>query len=57
MVLEPADWPMWLGEAGKGAAPLMVPAADDVLVWHRVGRAVNSNRASGPDLIEEIDDR
>lgn len=54
VVLEPADWPLWLGEAGKGAARLMVPAAEDALVWHRVARAVNSNRASGPALIEPL---
>lgn len=45
------DWPLWLGERGKGAAPLMQAAAEGVLEWHRVGRAVNSNRASGPQLI------
>ncbi len=56
VILEPDDWPLWLGEAGKGAAPLMKAAADDALQWHRVDRAVNSNRASGPDLIEPFDD-
>jgi len=54
VIIEAADWPLWLGEAGKGAATLMVPAADDLLTWHRVDRAVNSNRAEGPELIEEI---
>jgi putative SOS response-associated peptidase YedK len=54
VVLEAADWPLWLGEAGKGAATLMRPAAEDLLKWHRVDRAVNSNRASGPALIEPI---
>ncbi len=55
VILEPADWPLWLGEAGKGAAPLMRAAAEDTLVWHRVERAVNSNRAAGPELIEPFD--
>lgn len=55
LILEPADWPLWLGEAGKGAALLMRPTAPGVLQAHRVGRAVNSNRASGPELIEEIE--
>jgi len=55
VVLEPEDWPLWLGEAGHGAAPLMVAAAEDTLTWHRVDRAVNSNRAEGPDLIEPFD--
>ena len=52
VVIEQPDWALWLGEQGKGAAPLMRAAADDVLRWHRVGRAVNSNRASGSELIE-----
>ncbi|MEO1238414.1 MAG: SOS response-associated peptidase [Pseudomonadota bacterium] len=54
VIVSEADWPLWLGEAGKGAAPLMRPAADDHLLHHRVDRAVNSNRASGPALIEPI---
>ncbi|MEH6829284.1 SOS response-associated peptidase [Sulfitobacter sp.] len=52
VIVEAPDWALWLGENGKGAAPLMRAAADDVLEWHRVARAVNSNRASGPELIE-----
>lgn len=51
VILRCDDWPLWLGEAGKGAATLMGAAADDLLDWHRVDRAVNSNRASGPALI------
>lgn len=54
VVLEADDWPLWLGEAGKGASILMEPAAEDVLCMHRVDRAVNSNRASGPELIEKV---
>lgn len=54
-ILEPKDWPLWLGEAGKGAARLMTSAPDDALAWHRVDRAVNSNRASGPELIDPLD--
>lgn len=27
VILEPADWPLWLGEAGHGAAVLMRPSA------------------------------
>lgn len=55
LVLEPADWPLWLGEAGHGAARLMRPAGEDVLRSFRVGTAVNSNRASGAGLIEPLD--
>lgn len=56
LILEAEDWPLWLGEAGKGAARLMQPGAEGVLGWHRVSRAVNSNRAAGPELIEPCDD-
>ena len=55
LILEPEDWSLWLGESGKGAARLMEPGQEDILRFHRVERAVNSNRASGPELIEPID--
>lgn len=56
VVLDPADWALWLGEEGKGAARLMRPAPDGSLRLRRVGTEVNSNRASGPQLIEPIGD-
>ncbi len=55
VVVERADYGLWLGERGKGAAPLMRAAAEETLHWHRVGRTVNSNRASGPDLVEPFE--
>ena len=51
VILEPADWPLWLGEAGKGAALLMKHREPGALAMHRVDPAVNSNRASGAALI------
>lgn len=54
VVVERADWGKWLGEEGHGAALLMKPPAEDVLTYHRVDKAVNSNRAEGPALIEPI---
>ena len=56
VLLEPDDIGLWLGENGKGAARLMRAAPDDALRWHRVSRAVNSNRAAGSALIEPSDD-
>ena len=53
LILNPDQWPLWRGEAGHGAARLMQPTPAGCLVAHRVGRAVNSNRADGPQLIEE----
>lgn len=51
VVLAPQDWPLWLGEAGHGAAALMRSAPEQLLQMHRVDRAVNSSRARGPHLI------
>ena len=48
------DWGLWLGEEGKGAATLMRAAPDDVLAFYRVDPAVNSNRASGAELIRPL---
>ena len=56
VILAPDDWALWLGEAEGKAAPLMKPPPEGLLRWHRVGREVNSNRASGPHLIEPITD-
>jgi putative SOS response-associated peptidase YedK len=50
VILDQRDWPLWLGEAGHGAAPLM-HATSGVLIRHRVDITVNSNRAKGADLI------
>jgi len=55
LLLEPDDWALWLGEAGHGAARLMRPAGEDRLCAVRVGTAVNSSRASGPELIVPLD--
>lgn len=52
--LAPEEWPLWLGEAGHGAARLMRPGPEERFACHRVGRAVSSNRAEGPELIEPI---
>lgn len=51
VILEPGDWPLWLGEAGRGAARLMQPLPEGALAFRRVGPAVNSNRAAGAELI------
>ena len=54
VILEPEDWPLWLGEAGHGAATLMKATEVGVLRSYRVDPAVNSNRASGPGLIAPL---
>lgn len=54
VILNEGDWAKWLGEDGHGAARLMAPLPDGELRFQRVGTAVNSNRAQGPELIEPI---
>ncbi|MGR3514258.1 MAG: SOS response-associated peptidase [Paracoccaceae bacterium] len=54
VILAPDDWALWLGEKGKGAAAVMRAAPEDALTFYRVDPVVNSNRASGPDLIHPI---
>lgn len=55
VILTPDQWPLWLGEAGKGAATCMKSAPEDALRFQRVSTSVNSNRATGPELINPID--
>lgn len=54
VILERDDWAKWLGEEGKGAATLMHAPPEDALAFYRVEPKVNSNRASGAELIEPI---
>ena len=55
VVVEQADWPLWLGEAGHGAALLLRASAPGVLAApFRVGTEVNSNKAGGPQLIDAL---
>ncbi|MEL6570864.1 MAG: SOS response-associated peptidase [Pseudomonadota bacterium] len=54
VILEDTDWPLWLGEAGKGASTLMKSAPEDALSFHRVGTEVNSNRATGIGLMAPL---
>lgn len=55
VTLAPDQWALWLGEAGHGAAKLMTAAPEDALDFHRVDPKVNSNRASGPELMDPLD--
>lgn len=56
VILGADHWGKWLGEEGHGAATLMRAVDDNALSFHKVSTAVNSNRASGPQLIEPIED-
>lgn len=54
LILDPKDWPLWLGEAGHGAATLMRPGPEGRLEAWRVDPAVNSNRAEGEALRQPL---
>lgn len=54
VILEPPDWALWLGEAGKGAARLLRPVEDEALTMVRVGTEINSSRAVGEGLIVPV---
>lgn len=54
VVVEPADWPLWLGEAAGDPAGLMrAPPAGTLRFW-RVSTAVNSIRNDTPALLEPL---
>jgi putative SOS response-associated peptidase YedK len=54
VILDQKDWPLWLGEDGKGAATLMTAAPEEALAFYRVATDVNSNRAEGPNLLKPV---
>ena len=54
VILEPEDWPLWLGEQGKRAAKLMRPVSDQLLDIKKVSNAVNSNRSTGAELWQPV---
>jgi putative SOS response-associated peptidase YedK len=54
VTVAPADWPLWLGEAGHGSATLMHPAPEGTWAMHRVATEVNSNRAEGAALVDPL---
>lgn len=52
VILEPTDWPFWLGEIEDvDPAALLRPAAEGVLRLWPVGKAVGNVRNDGPELL------
>ena len=56
VILEPEDWPLWLGETPGDPMALLRPAAEDVLRVWPVSRAVNNVRNNGAALLDPVDD-
>ena len=54
VVLTPEDYATWLDPDSpvEAALDLLTPAANDLLEAVPLDRAVNSNRAEGPQLLE-----
>ena len=55
VILEPPDWPTWLGEVEGDPAALMRPAGEDVLKVWPVSKQVNSPKNNGAELLEAIE--
>jgi len=53
VVLEPADWPLWLGETDGNPREPMRPSGAAFRTW-RVGTAVNNVRNDTPQLLEPV---
>ena len=54
VIVEQADWPLWLGEVDGDVATLLRPAAEGVLRIWQVGKKVGNVRNDGPELIEPV---
>lgn len=56
VILEPADWPVWLGEAAGPPSELLRPAPGGTLRVWPVSRRVNTPRNNAADLLAPIAD-
>ena len=56
VILEPSDWPAWLGETAGDPTTLLRPAAEDVLRVWPVSRRVNTPRNNDAHLLDRVPD-
>ena len=54
VIIERADWPVWLGEAEGDPQLLLRPLPADRLRLWTVSRAVNNVKNDGPALLEPL---
>jgi putative SOS response-associated peptidase YedK len=52
VIVERADWPLWLGEVEGDPTILLRAAGEDVLRVWPVDKKVGNVRNDGPDLLE-----
>jgi len=55
VIIEPQEWPLWLGEVEGDPASLLHAAPEDILRVWRVGKAVGNVKNDGAELIEPIE--
>ncbi|MDD2794656.1 SOS response-associated peptidase [Acidocella sp.] len=56
VILRPADWPVWLGEAAGDPGALLRPAPDELVEAWAVSRDVNTPRNNNPELLAPLAD-
>jgi putative SOS response-associated peptidase YedK len=54
VIIEPADWPVWLGEADGDVGALLRPAAENVLRMWPIDKKVGNVKNDGPELLEPL---
>lgn len=52
VILDPSDWPNWLGETQADPAGLLRPAPDGILKMWPVDNRIGNVRNDGPDLLQ-----
>ncbi len=52
VIIEPTDWPIWLGETRGDFGALLRPAPEDVLRVWPVDKKVGDVKNDGPELLE-----
>ena len=57
VIIEPENWPLWLGEVDGDPTTLLRPAAEGVLRFWPVDKKVGQVRNDGPELIQPIEER
>ena len=54
VIVEPSDWPLWIGETEGDAASLLHPAAEDTLLVWPVSTRVNRPANNAADLLAPL---
>ncbi len=55
VILEKADWPLWLGEVEGDVPALLRTLTEDVLRFWPIDKRVGNVRCDGPELLEPLE--